>query len=344
MLLSRLDRAGGTRNGHLPEGERTGMLRSMVPDRNTEQAVATRLKLPRYARFLFGLGVLLLLGACVPTTRDMVAAGTVTPQDFEVRLPIQTYRGTVLVTAAAQGIGGRFVLDTGAAFTVLDRMPLPGKRLEVRSASGAEVTMTAAPVATLRLGAVEFRDTYAASGDLATLAELIPDFLGLLGQAVLHKASWLIDYGRGEMLLRSDPSPPPGFEEVSIHYRGGLPYVVLDIDGTTVEALLDSGASTYLALPRQSPMAQRLREVYPFREQAKTLLSIDGVRSDTQSVATLPRLGIGASVRHDVPVELRDIERPRLGARFLAAQGRVFLQGGGSLWLAPAMPKLAPPK
>ncbi len=307
----------------------------MVTDRNSEQVVANFPRAVRRGHYLFGLGLLLLLGACVPTTRDMVAAGAVSPQEFDVRLPMQTYRGTVLVTASAQGIGGRFVLDTGAAFTVLDRMPLPGKRLEVRSASGADVTMTAAPLATLRLGAVEFRDTYAASGDLAMLAGLIPDFLGLLGQAALEKASWLIDYGRGEVFLRSDPAPPPGFEEVSVHYRGGLPYVVLDIDGTTVEALLDSGASTYLALPRQSPVAQRLQQAYPFREQAKTLLSIDGVRSDMQSVATLPRLGIGSSVRHDVPVELREIERPRLGARFLAAQGRVFLQGGANLWLAP---------
>lgn len=320
------------------------MLQAMVTDRLNEQGAVNSPWPLRPGYCLFGLGLLFFLSACVPTTRDMVAAGTITPQAFDVRLPMQTYRGAVLVTAAAQGIGGRFVLDTGAAFTVLDRMPLPGKRLEVRSASGAGVTMTAAPLATLRLGSVELHNTYAASGDLTTLAELIPDFLGLLGQAALEKASWLIDYHRGEVYLRSDPSPPAGFEEVSIHYRGGLPYVVLDIDGTTVEALLDSGASTYLALPRQSPVAQRLRQAYPFKEQAKTLLSIDGVRSDTQSVATLPRLGIGASVRHDVPVELRDIERPRLGARFLAAQGRVFLQGGANLWLAPGAPGTARPE
>lgn len=294
----------------------------------------TRPKLQRDWGLLWGLALVMLIAGCVPTAPDMVATGHVEPTEFEVRLPMQTHHSTVLVTASAQGIAGRFVLDTGAALTVLDRMPLLGERLAVQSATGDEVAMVAATVDTVQVGPVAFRQSHAASGDLSMLAEQIPDFLGLLGQAVLAKANWLVDYERGEVTLRSDARPPEDMEVVSIHYRGGLPYVVLDIDGTTVEALLDSGASTYLTLPRQSPVALRLQQKYDFAEQVKTRLTIDGAIEQHLSVATLPVLGIGAVQRRDVPVELRDTERPRLGARFLAAQGRVFLQGGADLWLA----------
>lgn len=293
-----------------------------------------RSKLQRGWGLLRGLALVMLIAGCVPTAPDMVATGHVEPTEYEARLPMQTHHGTALITASAQGIAGRFVLDTGAALTVLDRMPLLGERLAVQSATGDEVAMVAATVETVRVGPVAFRHSYAASGDLSMLAEQIPDFLGLLGQAVLAKANWLIDYERGEVTLRSDSRPPEGMEAVSVHYRGGLPYVVLDIDGITVEALLDSGASTYLTLPRQSSVAQRLQQKYDFVEQVKTRLTIDGAIEQRVSAGTLPVLGVGVVQRRDVPVELRDTERPRLGARFLAAQSRIFLQGGADIWLA----------
>ncbi|CAN0606717.1 unnamed protein product, partial [Ectocarpus sp. 12 AP-2014] len=105
--------------------------------------------------------------------------------------------------------------------------------------------------------------------------------------------------------------------EVPVHYRLGLPHVVLEIDGVTVEVVIDSGAASYLALPDDSPTDARLQKTYEFSAAERQIFTIAGTRRVSELKAVLPAIKVGDVMLSDVPVEIRDTDRARLGAGFL---------------------------
>ncbi len=282
------------------------------------------------------LAISLLVTGCVMSSREMVRSGAVHPVDFDLVLPFLQVMDTVVLEAELDGEAGRYLLDTGANITVVDRLPISGAVIDVAGASKTgEESMATTRISAFNIGSLRFEDTFAASGDLRELGRSIPGFRGLIGQPILSKANWLLDYRRGEVRISSVATPPPGMIEIPVHYRLGLPHLVLDIDGTTVEVLLDSGATTYLALPAASAVAQVLSERYAFTENERQLFRIGGSETVSQRVGRVPRIVIGDRVLRNVAVEIRETSRPRLGARFLADQSQVLLIGGGNLWLPP---------
>ncbi len=288
----------------------------------------------RRAQFLAALAIAVLVAGCVVSSREMVRSGAVEPADFDLVVPFMQVMDTVVVEAELDGEEGRFLLDTGSNITVVDRLPISGNVIDVGGAARAEESMATTRLSSFGIGTLRFTDTYAASGNLQQLGRAIPGFRGLIGQPILSKANWFLDYRLGEARISSEVHATPGMTEVPVHYRLGLPHLVVDIDGTTVEVLLDSGATTYLVLPASSAFAQSLAERYAFTESQRKLFRIGGSDTVMQLVGVVPRVVVGDRVLHDVTVEIRDTSRPRLGARFLADQEQVLLVGGGNLWLA----------
>ena len=49
-------------------------------------------------------------------------------------------------------------------------------------------------VKSMKIGDVEFENTFAGNGNLKGLKEQISNFGGIIGQPIIRKANWLIDY------------------------------------------------------------------------------------------------------------------------------------------------------
>lgn len=265
----------------------------------------------------------------------MVDSGVVSPVDFDTVVPFAQIRDAVVVEASVNGEPGRYLLDTGANITVVDRLPLEGQVISVGGAGSAEESMVTSPLAMLALGDVVFEGTYVASGNLQDLTRSIDGLRGLIGQPVLSKADWLIDYEAASLRLSASLEPEAGMVELPVRYRRGLPYVTLSIDGQRVDALVDTGASSHLVIPEDSDLAEALRSRYAFAPNERQIFAIGGTRTVSQSVAMIPELTVGGQRFTKVIVELRETRRPRLGARFFSEREQVLLQRRGSLWVRP---------
>lgn len=141
-----------------------------------------------------------------------------------------------------------FALDTGAAGTTVT--PELAERLRLAPVATAVVTTLAgrATLGVVRLPSVglvgrpERVRVHAAVHDLTELRRLAPDAEGVLGQDVLSRYDYLIDFTRARLELgRFDP--PPRGVAVPLTWSGGRPVVHLRGRDASHGFVLDSAAN-----------------------------------------------------------------------------------------------------
>ncbi|MEM9859596.1 MAG: aspartyl protease family protein, partial [Bacteroidota bacterium] len=132
----------------------------------------------------------LFLVSC--SVEKLQQAGTVDPTDFNTKVSFETYKGVISLDFSVDGQVRKFLFDTGADLTVMQRDSISGKTYNVSGASKRKMELGRETVTSMRIGSVDFQNTYALNGDLSGLKEQIPAFGGLLGQSIIGKANWLI--------------------------------------------------------------------------------------------------------------------------------------------------------
>lgn len=276
--------------------------------------------------------LLAVLAAC--TAPEYGPRRTELPPDGGAVLPTRHARGTFLVYAEFPGLAGRHALlfDTGTDRTLLDLQLVRSLGLAtvddepVVTATGAAVPgFELERLPWLQLGEVRFHDVDAVGLDLSRLREHggLP-VVGIAGCDLFRQCLLEVDYRTRSMRVLPRAAAP---ETGGFPYEERSPWVVLDLAGTPVRTLVDTGFQQSLALPPGTSVAFA-HEPQPYGDIAsiagtepKELTRLDGLARLGDLVWTEPSILVVPGC-------------PKLGARLLrdcllrldAKAGRVWIE------------------
>ncbi|HEV8578734.1 MAG TPA: PDZ domain-containing protein [Thermoanaerobaculia bacterium] len=183
----------------------------------------------------------------------------------EVVLPARRLGDLLVVEAGVDGRGPfSFILDTGAGAVFVSPEVAggsgKGKGAAVYSKEkggdrqiGREVS-----IGSLTLGGAEFKKFRALSVDLADLHAATGERIdGLLGFSLFAGVLFTLDFPNGRVVLRQGKLPAANGEDILSYSLepGGTPQVVIQIGDASVPAVVDSGQSDALSVPKNKGFA-----------------------------------------------------------------------------------------
>ncbi|MEM9831986.1 MAG: pepsin/retropepsin-like aspartic protease family protein [Bacteroidota bacterium] len=261
--------------------------------------------------------VLLLATVGCFNLKKLQQTGYIQPEDFYYEFPFNTYKSLIIVPVKLSDDTPRnFLFDTGADLTVIQRDTIVGKSLKVTGASDRTAKFGREVITSFQIGDVDFRSLQAINSDLEGLRDKVPNFGGFIGQNVIGKANWRIDYPNQTLTLSSRDLSDNKFQKIKVDRKEGSPFVTITIDGETYQAMVDLGASSALGIPDESKLAKQLLSKYDLREEEREVYTIGGVQTVKQQVGTIPLVTLDNYEMADVEVKISRTNRIRLGSRF----------------------------
>ncbi|MEQ8714345.1 MAG: aspartyl protease family protein [Cyclobacteriaceae bacterium] len=243
--------------------------------------------------------------------------GRVAPKSYHQTISFTTFKSVITLPVEVDGEYRNFLFDTGAQLSLLQSDETKGKRMSVSGASKRKVWLYRHKVSSMRIGDVDFKKVNVLSGDFTGLKEQIPDFGGLIGQSILNKANWKIDYPNRTLEVSNTPFPLDSMHAIPIIRSGGSPYADISIAGTTYRAIIDLGSSAKgLNVPDDHPLAQRLMDKFTFEGHTRDIYTMGGLQTVTERVGTLPFVWLSGVGFKDVPVDIRNSSDLRIGMNF----------------------------
>ena len=106
----------------------------------------------------------------------------------------------------------------------------------------------------------ELKNNFALNGDLDGLKEQISDFGGIIGQTVINKANWQIDYPNNKLKISNKDPADATFQAIKFEGIDGAPYTFITINGLEPKVIIDLGSSSEFNLSEGSKLAKQLLE------------------------------------------------------------------------------------
>jgi predicted aspartyl protease len=203
-------------------------------------------------RALWQLVAVLVLAGCA--TLKQANLSSYDPECFmdSETVPVPLSHDTTLqwrVNAEVDDIPGVFVVDTGADFTVVT--PQLAQRLAARAQGEEDQSISRrfhgnrvdfAKIGRFRIGGACYLGFYAPVVNLDHISRATRTRVdGILGNNVLNKTAYEIDWKRDLLTLRSRSSDPPA-EAFPVSVRQNRVYLEARINGREAEFALDTGA------------------------------------------------------------------------------------------------------
>jgi hypothetical protein len=254
------------------------------------------------------------MSGCSITNRQK--CGDVLPVHFDHKADFTTAKTVIVLPVMVNGVTKSFLFDTGAEFTLIQRDSVTGKLATVSGATNRTVKMGYDIVELLKIGDVDFRNTVALNANLKGLKEQIPNFGGLIGQPVISKANWLIDYPNQTIRFSDRNLADSSFVPVRVKYSDGSPYVTVRIDGEDYKAIIDLGSSAAFSVPEDSRLAKKLLQRYEFSDNQRDIYSVGGLQSVQEKVGVIPSIQLGDIEFKQVDTDIRYTSELRIGNRF----------------------------
>lgn len=234
-----------------------------------------------------------------------------------------TGRHFVVVPVRLDGQGPfEFLLDTGTDTTII--APEVAARLGLRPTSRVTLVTPAGahavPVAEVRAFAVGPKLTgggEAVIDDLRELRSLDPRLSGILGQNVLGRLNFALDYRRRLLLVEEESDAPPAGVRLPVGEEEGkmiISAATRPDDSAALRLLLDSAAGGLVLFDKPSRRPALKIELLPGR----LLKASTNAGSRTASRGRLESLSVGGETLSDLPVALMphsedDAARPEDG-------------------------------
>ncbi|KXX70746.1 aspartyl protease family protein [Flammeovirga sp. SJP92] len=261
------------------------------------------------------LFLLILTSSCSITKYQ--EKGETNPTSFHEKIPFKTIKSIVLLPVLIDGKPRNMLFDTGSQLNLIQREQLKGKTYGVDGASNRKAKMGSEITASIKIGGVEFTNTAAWNGDMKGLKEQIPDFGGLIGQSIINKANWKIDYPNKQMEIFNGSFSEEGFQTIDIIREEGVPYIMLTVEGIQYKTIVDLGSSSNgINVPSDHPLAKVLLEKYSFVENKREIYTIGGNQMVTEQVGTINSVAIGDINFKNVAVDIRSSSQLRVGMHF----------------------------
>ncbi len=254
---------------------------------------------------IFFLSALLAVSGCSVT--KIQKHGYTNPDSFYYKCEFSTIKALIVLPVELDGANGNFLFDTGAEVTVIQRDTTRGKTVKIDGAAHKSMKL---------IGDVEFIDTYAMGGDFVGLKEQIPGFGGIIGQPIISKANWLIDYPNKTMEISSRHLGGDEFMNLNIRRDNGSPYVTLTIDGIDYQALIDLGSSSAFTIPEGSKLADRILSKYDFQDNERAVYTIGGLENTKEKVGNIASINLDGIEFDNVSATIRHTSQLRIGNEF----------------------------
>ncbi len=255
-----------------------------------------------------------LLSAC--SVVWMQKQGSVSPETFHYKTRFTTKKSLIILPVELNGQMKNFIFDTGAEVSLLQRDTVEDKNATIGGASNREMEVGKEIVSSFRIGDIEFQKTYAMTGNFVGLKENIDDFGGLIGQPVIGKANWLIDYRNKRLEIGSGNLIDSTYTALKLEKDDGKGYVSLMIDGKPYRTLVDLGSTTAFSIPEESELAAELLERYDFHENKREIYTIGGLQQVNEQVGILEAIELDGLVFRNIPVSIRQTSQMRVGNDF----------------------------
>jgi predicted aspartyl protease len=211
-----------------------------------------------------------------------------------------------------------FMLDTGTSGVVVSKriarkmnLPFSENTTKVSTPSGRAFFSPLLRVNSLRVGGAEFKTFDAVQLDLRDLRrKLKHEVDGILGFPLFANILLTIDYPQQTIFLEKGRLPEKGKEIFDYDLINHKPYLPIPWKGTTVPALIDTGSSHFLTLPKA--LADDLILSYTMRER---VWNIEGTRYDL--TGDLEEVQIGQYLISYPRINFSEVSKGILGFVFL---------------------------
>ncbi|MBN1602316.1 MAG: hypothetical protein JW915_11950 [Chitinispirillaceae bacterium] len=264
-------------------------------------------------KLLFCMLLILVSGCSVTRFQKQ---GYTTPDDFYYQTTFTPFKSCVVLPAIIGNDTSNLLFDTGCQITLVQSDSSSGKSVEVTGASDQTIEMGHLIIDAIRIGEVIFHNTNAATGDYTGLKEQIPDFGGIIGQPMISKANWLIDYTTNTITISSKDLADEDFETIRIRRRNGSPFTYLNIDGKKYKTLIDLGSSKGLSIPEHTELANEIVNKHSLQKNERAVYRIGGLEQVEEYTGSTPSVQIGSIVFSNIETVVFNTNKIRIGNTF----------------------------
>lgn len=255
-----------------------------------------------------------LLTGC--STPKFLKQGHMASKSFYYKTNFSTIKTLIVLPVEINGINRNFLFDTGAEVTLLQRDTTKGKIEKINGSTNRKTNVGSETIQSMKIGTVEFVDTYAMNANLIGLKEQVPNFGGLIGQPMISKANWLIDYPNKSIEISDKHLIDSTYKPIEIRQKKGASYITLIINGAKYPALIDLGSSSALAIPENSELAKQMLEKYDFQENEREIYSIGGLQKTKEKVGSIKNIYLDDIEFKNVKATIRHTSEIRIGNDF----------------------------
>jgi len=242
--------------------------------------------------------------------------GYTSTNDFYHKISFSTAKSVIVLPVKINGIEKNFLFDTGADYNLIQRDSLIGTTGSYDGASKREMKMGNEITKSMKIGNIDFINTYSLNADLKGLKEQIVNFGGLIGQSIISKANWLVDYPNKTLEISNKNLANDSFQTIEIKREHGAPYTYISINNTRYKVVIDFGSSSDFNLPKESKLAKQLLKEYSFSERQRDRYTIGGLQNVTEKIGSVPLIKLGNLEFKNVETTINTSSQPRIGIGF----------------------------
>ncbi|GAA5021942.1 hypothetical protein GCM10011506_01910 [Marivirga lumbricoides] len=242
--------------------------------------------------------------------------GEVQPQEFGYKTEFKTLKTLLVLPFKINGVEKNFLFDTGAELCIIQRDSVKGEAAVVSGASGNSSASGTEVVKSLKFGDVNFVNIFALNTNMAGIQEQISNFGGLIGQSVINKANWLIDYPEKTIEVSNRDLSDNTFETLNITFKNSRPYTFISIEGKKEKVMLDFGSSRKFIVPENTELAKTLLSRYEFKDQSRLKSNMGKSETVIEKTAILPLIKLGSIDFKNVEVTVGNSKNMRIGISF----------------------------
>jgi predicted aspartyl protease len=256
--------------------------------------------------------VIFLLTSCISNKQNK---GYVTTESTETTLDFTTNKTVIILPVLVDGVTKNYAFDTGAELSLLQKGTALGKTKNIKDAAGKKEKLGIVTIKSFKIGSVEFKNTSSLNGNMDFMTKQIVDFGGIIGQSIISKSNWLIDYTKNKIKVCTTGIQTTDFDKLSVKKMKD-PHVNIIIEGETYSMLVDLGSSVAMTLPENSKLAQKLLEKYDFKDHKREIYRIGGAENVAEKIGFIEKIKIDNSVFEKTEVHILATNRMKIGNAF----------------------------
>ena len=264
---------------------------------------------------LFLIGLIIFHSFSCSVTKNQ-NKGNVVPENHEYETEFITVKSVMILPFEINGVSKNFLFDTGADYSIIQRDSIIGKTDNYDGASKRKMKLGNEIISSMKIDNIDFRNTVALNGDMKGLKEQIPNFGGIIGQPIINKTNWLIDYPNKSVKISNKNLVDSSFETINIKIEDGSPYVYISINGIEHKVVIDFGSSSEFNLPIDSKLAKQLLQQYDFTNNERDRYTLGGLQKIKEKVGIVPLIKLGNMDFKNVNTTLNVSSQPRIGIGF----------------------------